>query len=279
MVSIVTRAAWGARASAYTARTLDPAGIKYFSVHWDGPSPVRLTGPANMRRIEAEHLANGWAGVGYSFVVDTAGACFEARGWDRKQAASPKHNTDTVSVQCSIGQGQKPTPAQLATIRGLYDDACRRYGRTLAMRWHGYDHPTACPGPDLIAWVKAGMPAPISAKPTKPTKPTAPAPAPAFTPVRPGGAITLAELRPGQSGWSVERYKRVALSAHGPAYRAAFLGRWGAAATSATWDGAAAQVTRDHYLWLARNDASWGKGDLSTPGPSLLKHLGFDQIK
>ena len=50
--------------------------------------------------------------------------------------------------------------------------------------YHGFDYPTACPGPQLIAWVKAGMPvtgaATPAAKPTSKPKPATTSKAPAF---------------------------------------------------------------------------------------------------
>ncbi|MFF6954361.1 hypothetical protein ACFZAD_37765 [Streptomyces iakyrus] len=36
-----------------------------FFVHYDGGSLITRTGHAIMRAIEAEHLSNGWSGVGY----------------------------------------------------------------------------------------------------------------------------------------------------------------------------------------------------------------------
>lgn len=111
------------------------------------------------RNIEAIHLANGWNnGVGYHFMVDQAGTIYEGRGWDNIGAHSPPHNTDGLGVYVAIGGDQKPTDAALASVRALYDEACKKTGRTLYKRWHGYDYATACPGPHLIAWVKAGMP-------------------------------------------------------------------------------------------------------------------------
>lgn len=110
------------------------------------------------KEIEAIHLANGWSGVGYHFIVSQAGEILEGRGWDKVGAHCPGHNTDGLGIYIGVGGDQEPTEAAKRAARWLYDEACRRTGKGLAKSWHGYDYPTACPGPKLIAWVKTGMP-------------------------------------------------------------------------------------------------------------------------
>lgn len=51
------------------------------------------------------------------------------------------------------------SPEALAAARALYDETCRKTGRTLAKRGHKDGIATACPGTHLYVWVKAGMPA------------------------------------------------------------------------------------------------------------------------
>ncbi|MFF7146036.1 peptidoglycan-binding protein [Streptomyces nodosus] len=163
-VKIISRAEWGARPWDNDPRSSGPAAVALASrtewfVHYDGATPITRTGYAIPRAIEAEHLANGWAGIGYSFVVDQAGNAYEGRGWGRQGAHCPGHNVSGLSVQIAVGGDQEPTPAALATARALYDEACQRTGRTLAPKGHRDGIATLCPGARLYAWVQAGMPA------------------------------------------------------------------------------------------------------------------------
>ncbi|MFF9123149.1 peptidoglycan-binding protein [Streptomyces sp. NPDC014889] len=163
-VKIISRAEWGAKPWDNDPRSSGPAAVPLSSrtewfVHYDGATPITRTGYAIPRAIEAEHLANGWAGIGYSFVVDQAGNAYEGRGWGRQGAHCPGHNVSGLSVQIAVGGDQEPTPAALATARALYDEACQRTGRTLAPKGHRDGIATLCPGARLYAWVKAGMPA------------------------------------------------------------------------------------------------------------------------
>lgn len=156
-MKIVSRTEWGAKRTPRAPRPIQR--VTGFYVHYHGGPPPTGVGVWVPRNIEAIHLANGWNnGVGYHFMVDQAGTIYEGRGWDNIGAHSPPHNTDGLGVYVAIGGDQKPTDAALASVRALYDEACEKTGRTLYKRWHGYDYPTACPGPHLIAWVKAGMP-------------------------------------------------------------------------------------------------------------------------
>ncbi|MGD6762034.1 peptidoglycan-binding protein [Streptomyces sp. BH097] len=163
-VSIISRATWGAKPWDNNPNSSGPASVSLasrteFFVHYDGGNHITRTGAAIPRAIDAEHQAQGWAGIGYNFVVSQAGEIFEGRGWNRQGAHCPNHNVTGFGVQIAIGGDQEPTEAALAACRALYDEACKKTGRTLARRGHKDGFATACPGTALYAWVKAGMPA------------------------------------------------------------------------------------------------------------------------
>ena len=157
-MKIISRAQWGAKPwrSGYTQRPL--SALNRVLIHYHGGPPRNTAGVGVPREIEAIHLANGWSGVGYHFIVSQAGEIFEGRGWDKIGAHCPGHNTDGLGIYIGVGGDQEASPAAKAAARWLYDEACRRTGKNLTKSWHGYDYATACPGPKLIAWVKAGMP-------------------------------------------------------------------------------------------------------------------------
>ncbi|MBZ6258118.1 peptidoglycan-binding protein [Streptomyces olivaceus] len=163
-VSIISRATWGATAWDRDPSSSGPATVALssrteFFVHYDGASHITRTGYAIPRAIEAEHFGNGWAGIGYNFVVSQAGEVFEGRGWTRQGAHCPGHNVSGLGVQIAVGGDQEPSAAALAACRALYDEACRKTGKTLAKKGHRDGIATLCPGTALYAWVKAGMPA------------------------------------------------------------------------------------------------------------------------
>ncbi|MFM9634521.1 MULTISPECIES: peptidoglycan-binding protein [Streptomyces] len=159
MTTIISRATWGAQPWDGTPASVALSQRAEFFVHYDGGAHVTRTGYAIMRAIEAEHLANGWSGVGYAFVVDQAGNIYEGRGWGLQGAHCPGHNISGIGVQIAIGGDQEPSAKALAACRWLYEEACRKTGRTLVKRGHRDGIATACPGTRLYAWVKAGMPA------------------------------------------------------------------------------------------------------------------------
>ncbi|MGA5127757.1 peptidoglycan-binding protein [Streptomyces pseudogriseolus] len=158
-IDIISRATWGAKPWDGNPAHVALSQRREFFVHYDGGHEVSRTGYAIMRAIEAEHLGQGWAGVGYNFVVDQAGNIYEGRGWERQGAHCPNHNISGIGVQIAIGGDQKPSAKALAACRALYEEACRKTGRTLSKKGHKDGFATACPGKHLYAWVQAGMPA------------------------------------------------------------------------------------------------------------------------
>lgn len=125
----------------------------------DGGTPITYTGVKVPQAIERTHLNQGWAGVGYNFVIDQGGTIYEGRGWTMQGAHCPDHNVSGIGVQIAIGGDQEPSAKALSAARTLYDEACAKTGRTLAKKGHKDGFATACPGPKLYAWVQAGMPA------------------------------------------------------------------------------------------------------------------------
>lgn len=158
-VHLVPRAQWGAhpwnpRDAMYRKTPSEQVAV---FAHYHGGPPRNDSGAAMAREIEAIHLANGWAGVGYTAMIGLDGVAFEGRGWDLVTAACPGWNRNSWHFYVAVGGAQVPTPEALHTFRQLYDEACQRAGRALAQTWHGAHYATECPGDPLRAWVRAGM--------------------------------------------------------------------------------------------------------------------------
>jgi hypothetical protein len=180
---IVTRQEWRARPPKSAPTTVPISARTAVCVHHDGATPVTVTtlpeACALMRRDQNYHMDhNGWADVGYNFLVASSpgrpcdGAILEGRGRDAIGAHCQGRNTPWIGVQVAIGGDQAPSPLALAAVRWLHDTFEAFAGHPLAMVGHSDGFPTECPGPILLAWVRAGMPAPTLPKPaTRPTPP------------------------------------------------------------------------------------------------------------
>lgn len=156
-MNIISRSEWGARAWRDQPYSTPLSSRTHFLVHYHGGTPRNDRGDANAKEIESIHYANGWSGIGYNFIVGQDGGIREGRGWSLVGAHCPNYNTIGIGVYVAVGGNQEPTKEALAAVRWLYEEACRKTGRTLAQGWHGRYYATACPGPILINWVKNGM--------------------------------------------------------------------------------------------------------------------------
>ncbi|MFI0985015.1 N-acetylmuramoyl-L-alanine amidase [Streptomyces exfoliatus] len=171
-LSIVSRNAWGAKPWNGSPDLVPLSKRTEFFVHYHGGVPAHSTGVAVPREVEKIHLSQNWAGTGYTFMVDQDGVVYEGRGWGLQGAHCPDHNVSGFGVYVAIGGEQKPSAKALASVRALYDEACRKTGRSLAKKGHKDGYATACPGVHLHQWVKDGMPVPKAAEPEKPKPPT-----------------------------------------------------------------------------------------------------------
>ncbi|MFG2247823.1 N-acetylmuramoyl-L-alanine amidase [Spirillospora sp. NPDC048823] len=152
-MDIISRAEWDARAP--RSRTeVSWSQRTEFVVHYsEGPTDQ------SVRSIQDFHMdGRGWADIGYNFLVDVGGRIYAGRGWLVVGAHAPDHNTSGIGV-CMIGRDGDATAAAKRSIRRLYDEAGRRGGRDLKKLGHRDVYATSCPGDELYAWVRAGMPA------------------------------------------------------------------------------------------------------------------------
>ena len=178
----ITREQWGAAAPRGTGNALgNPTGV---TVHWEGPgvgTRPHAQCAALVRGIQAFHQnVRGWSDIAYNLMVCEHGDVFEGRGADRGNAAngSTASNLSRYSVCALVGTGDPITD----TLKGGITDAIAylraESGRALpAVDVHSDHFATSCPGPDLRAWVKAGVSVP--AAPPASSIPNLPTPKPA----------------------------------------------------------------------------------------------------
>ena len=158
-VSIVSRKQWGAKPWRSTIYRVPMSEKRYFLVHYHGGRVRDQHGVEVPRNIEAIHLANGWAGIGYNFAVDLDGTVYEGRGWDGVGSQCPGFNRSGVGVYVAVGGDQVPTQAALRSVRALRDELVSlRGGAGVREMGHKDGVATSCPGTFLYRWVHGGMP-------------------------------------------------------------------------------------------------------------------------
>jgi N-acetylmuramoyl-L-alanine amidase-like protein len=179
-LTIVTREQWGARFGRSSNRVA-LSSRRFFVAHYPAAAGAVTNEVATVRSIEQQHANQGWsARPGYNFLIGMSGTIYEGCGRDVQGVHCPGRNTDGIGV-CFLQGGHAPkmgvqtfSDAAKRSGRALYDELNRATGRTLTQTWHGAHYATACAGPDVIAWVRAGMQAPGGAT-TPPTQPAPPA--------------------------------------------------------------------------------------------------------
>ncbi|ASU82424.1 peptidoglycan-binding domain-containing protein [Nocardiopsis gilva YIM 90087] len=194
MVSIISRSAWGARPPRSRSTTTWSRRVEVTVHYSQGPTTQ------TPRQIQDYHMdSNGWADIGYNFLVDNQGNAYEGRGWLVIGAHAAPRNTEGIGV-CFIGRDGDATSAAKRTIRALYDDANHRAGRTLAQKGHRDINPTSCPGDDLYAWVKSGMP--VDGEPPPDTPPW-PGVYLRYPPITRHSSVTTWQSRMRYRGWRI----------------------------------------------------------------------------
>ncbi len=145
LVSIRSRDSWEARAPR-SRQTVSWSRREEVTLHYSyGPTSQ------TPRQIQNHHMdGNGWSDVGYNFLVDSGGVAYEGRGWDLVGAHAAPRNVQGVGI-CYIGRDGM-TDAAKRTVIALYDEACRRAGRTLDRKGHRDINSTSCPGTNNYRW-------------------------------------------------------------------------------------------------------------------------------
>lgn len=159
MPPIVTRAQWGAAPP--KTKPLPLTRFDGWHIHWLGDAyPDDATDDQILTSVQRYHQeTKGWADIGYSFAVGRMHpeAVYECRGFGVAGSHTQGHNSTSMGIVVLIGDGEQPNPIQLATVRQFIDTHSDRW----PYRWvrpHSATKPTACPGPDLTAWIEAGLP-------------------------------------------------------------------------------------------------------------------------
>ncbi len=151
---VVPRSAWAtAGPNASLAR---PMGrIERITVHHDGmdefDSFSRQDAARRVEAIRRAHVNNGWADIGYHYIIDPAGRIYEGRPVSLQGAHVRDANERNLGVMV-LGNFMRrpPTEASVSSLEGFLRSAMRQY-RVPVQRvmTHREYVPTACPGDRL----------------------------------------------------------------------------------------------------------------------------------
>lgn len=167
-MQLVTRKQLGWPAS---AAPLQPTA-KGVKVHWAGKEVSAALAKDHSRcialwqAIREAHLANvqeNYSDVAYNYAACVHGYVLEGRGVGRRTGANGSQplNKAHYAVLGLIAENglSKPTDELLNAIRDAIEHL-QAHGAGTEIKGHRDGHATACPGPDLYAWVQKGAPRP-----------------------------------------------------------------------------------------------------------------------
>lgn len=153
-MTIIPRAAWGARAARHVD-TVSPRSRTLFIVHYSAGRPSQSVRAIQDWCMDPEPKGRGFSDIDYNFVVrGTSGEIYEGRGWNAIGSHTKGHNTEGIGV-CVMSDGPISNAAQ-ASVRWLYAEAVRRAGHPLTVQGHRDLDQTVCPGDEIYRWVHGG---------------------------------------------------------------------------------------------------------------------------
>lgn len=107
-----------------------------------------------MRAMQRDHQQqNGWADIGYNYVIDRRGRVWEGRGFGIVGAHTFRQNTGTIGVSFMGNyENLRPTLRQLAAYRALRTRLRLQGARIRRTTGHKFmpGQSTACPGRFLV---------------------------------------------------------------------------------------------------------------------------------
>lgn len=123
--------------------------------HTGNPSDDDLSA----EQIHASHQAQGWAGIGYHYVIRKDGTIERGRPESYIGAHAIGHNSNSIGIHvCGNFEVGEPTEARLNTLPMLIADICKRYGliaaKNVVVGHRDLDN-TACPGKNLYKQLDA----------------------------------------------------------------------------------------------------------------------------
>lgn len=170
MPELVTRAQWGAR-NPIGREVLPSSSLYGLAVHYSAAIADTVADHGlcddRVRSIQAYHMNhNGWNDIAYNFLTCQHGYVFEGRGFGIRSAANGTNYGNEHFIACCFLGGDNVgrddvTNLGREAIRWVADEMKRRVVTATSVVCHSDLKATACPGNELRAWVRLGMPLPV----------------------------------------------------------------------------------------------------------------------
>lgn len=116
---------------------------------------------ASAAQIHSWHINNGWAGIGYHFVIRKNGKIERGRPIDTIGAHAQGSNYNSIGIHlCGAFNSAKPTQKQIESCALLIANLCDEYDlpidRDHIVGHREVDDETSCPGDNLQALLRDG---------------------------------------------------------------------------------------------------------------------------
>ena len=153
---VIRRLQW-TRSGIARPRDINPLGrVSRITVHHEGVTPFSATGQdmvaARLEQVRRAHVnGNGWADIGYHYIIDPAGRVWEGRSIRFQGAHVSGQNENNIGVMC-LGNYELQSPTSQTTTRldRLLGDLMRQYRVPINRVFtHRELDKTACPGASL----------------------------------------------------------------------------------------------------------------------------------
>lgn len=154
-VNILPRSAWTGNGIARPNEAYPMAGISRITVHHSGVDSSSLRSQSQCARqiesIRQAHVKNGWADIGYHFIIDPQGRVYAGRPIGKQGAHVKDENEHNLGIMM-MGNYDRQTPSgeALNSLKSLLVMQVRSYRVPLSKVYtHQELKPTACPGRNL----------------------------------------------------------------------------------------------------------------------------------
>ncbi|XP_075155914.1 peptidoglycan-recognition protein SC2-like [Haematobia irritans] len=158
-LTIVSRSEWGAAAYKGTKATL-ANGKSYVIIHHTAGAycSTKAACITQMKNIQNYHQnTQGWADIGYNFLIGGDGLVYEGRGWNVVGVHASDYNSISLGISFMGNyNNDKPNAAQITAAKELLAAAVSR-GQIVSgytMYGHRQVSATECPGTNLWNEIK-----------------------------------------------------------------------------------------------------------------------------
>lgn len=158
--NVIARSNW-TRQSVIRSLANPMNGVNRITIHHDAiPSQSLRTqsdAVARLNSVRQSHLKEGWADIGYHYVIDPQGRVWEGRPLTFQGAHVKDHNEHNIGVMCMGNfEQQRPTSNQIASLDGFVAVLMRRH-RIPVNRVYTHQEimKTLCPGRNLQGYMLA----------------------------------------------------------------------------------------------------------------------------